>query len=104
MRRKLAAAAVFVAAALGLSSLAWAGTTLENIGTVDFADEWIDGTNLLAKQDSSGNYKIADMYGTELSANSYGRIGYDSGYGFMTVTISAEDGINGTGVANLKGE
>ena len=39
MRRKLAAAAVFVAAVLGLSSLAWAGTTLENIGTVDFADE-----------------------------------------------------------------
>ena len=104
MRRKLAAAAVFVAAVLGLSSLAWAGTTLENIGTVDFADEWIDGTNLLAKQDSSGNYTIADMNGTDLSTNSYGRIGYDSGYGFMTVTISAEDGINGTGVANLKGE
>ena len=104
MRRKLVAAAVFVAAALGLSSLAWAGTTLENIGTVDFADEWIDGTNLLAKQDSSGNYTISDMNGTDLSTNSYGRIGYDSGYGFMTVTISAEDGINGTGVANLKGE
>ena len=104
MRRKLAAAAVFVAAVLGLSSLAWAGTTLENIGTVDFADEWIDGTNLLAKQDSSGNYTISDMNGTDLSTNSYGRIGYDSGYGFMTVTVSAEDGINGTGVANLKGE
>ena len=79
MRRKLAVTAVFTAAVLGLSSLAYAGTTLESIGTVDFADEWIDGTNLLAKQDSSGNYTIADMNGTDLSTKAYGRIGYDNG-------------------------
>ena len=104
MRRKLAATALFTAAVLGLSSLAYAGTTLETIGTVDFADDWIDGTNLLEKQDSSGNYGIADMNGTVLTANSYGRIGYHTGYGFITVTVDASDEINGTGVVNLKGE
>ena len=92
MRRKLAATALFTAAVLGLSSLAYAGTTLETIGTVDFADDWIDGTNLLEKQDSSGNYGIADMNGTVLTTNSYGRVGYHTGYGFITVTVEAGDG------------
>ena len=104
MKRKLAAAAIASAAVLGLGSMAYAGTTLENVGTVDFADSWIDGTNLLEKQDSSGNYGIADMNGNLLTSNSYARVGYDSGYGLITVTVNAEDGINGTGVVNMSGQ
>ena len=104
MKRKFAAAAIASAAVLGLGSMAYAGTTLENIGTVDFADSWIDGTNLLEKQDSSGNYGIADMNGNLLTSNSYARVGYDSGYGLITVTVNPEDGINGTGVVNMSGQ
>ena len=104
MKRKFAAAAIASAAVLGLGSMAYAGTTLENIGTVDFADSWIDGTNLLEKQDASGNYGIADMNGNLLTSNSYARVGYDSGYGLITVTVNPEDGINGTGVVNMSGQ
>ena len=104
MKRKFAAVAIASAAVLGLGSMAYAGTTLENIGTVDFADSWIDGTNLLEKQDSSGNYGIADMNGNLLTSNSYARVGYDSGYGLITVTVNPEDGINGTGVVTMSGQ
>lgn len=104
MRRKLWAAAVVAAASLALGTSAWAGTALESVGTVDFADDWIDGTNLLAKPDDSGLYVLADMNGTALSEKSYGRVGRDSGFGFVSAEISVDDGINGTGALNLSGQ
>ena len=49
MKRKQLILAVLPAAVLALGTCAWAGTTLENLGTVEFADEWISNTNLLTK-------------------------------------------------------
>ena len=104
MRKKLLASLITVSAVLALGVCAWAGTTMENIGTIDFADEWIDGTNLLEKPDGSGLYVLSDMDGNTLSEKSYGRIGYDSGYGFISVQVEPDDGINGIGAVNLSGK
>ncbi len=103
MRKQLMTVMAASAAALALGISAFAGTSLEEVGEIDFSDGWIEGTNLLEKEDESGRYVLADMDGNVLSADSYDRIGYDSGYGFITVAVEPEDGVNGVGVISLDG-
>ncbi len=100
-KRLLAIAAV---AALALNSCAWGGTTLEQVGTVDFADDWISGTNLLEAQDATGNYALADMNGGILSAYAYSRLGSTTGYGLISAISATANSANGMGVLNLAGQ
>lgn len=100
-KRLMAIAAV---AALALNTCAWGETTLEQVGTIDFSDDWIDGTNLLEAQDSAGNVALADMNGGILSAYAYYRLGSSTGYGLISAISANASSANSMGALNLSGQ
>ena len=104
MRKHLLTIALCAAATVAMGSFAYAGTTLESLGTRDNVRGWVDNTNLLEMYSEDGGEVLADLDGNVLTEKSYGRVGYDSKYGFLTVIVEPEDGVNGVGAVNLSGK
>ncbi len=104
MRKHLLTTAICAAAAVAMGSFAYAGTTLESLGTRDNVRGWVDNTNLLEMYSEDGGEVLADLDGNVLTEKSYRRVGYDSQYGFLTVILEPEDGVNGVGAVNLSGQ
>ena len=78
MRKHLLTIALCAAATVAMGSFAYAGTTLESLGTRDNVRGWVDNTNLLEMYSEDGGEVLADLDGNVLTEKSYGRVGYDS--------------------------
>ena len=104
MKRRWITAALTLAVILVSGTCSLAGTTVDQIGMVNFADKWINGTDLLAKPDGFNLYVLADMDGHVKSGKAYGRVGREFYYGFVTADVAADDGLNGTGVLDTNGK